>query len=242
MSMTSPTRGAASTPPTAPRPVLVWDLPVRVFHWLMVVCFVGAYLTAESERWQTVHVTLGYTMAALVAFRLVWGAVGTRYARFADFVRGPAAIGAYLRSLVQGRPQHFLGHNPAGGLAILALLGLGAVVTATGWATLYDVGGEWWEDVHEGAANLMLGLVVVHIAAVVVSSRLHREHLVAAMIHGKKMGTPEQGIRRPWRLLGALLLAAVVGCWWRQWSSPLPASAGGDQAVSAPRDRQHGND
>ena len=239
MSINSPTEGGAPPPPAALRLVLVWDFPVRVFHWLMVLCFVGAYLTAESERWQTVHVTLGYTMAALLAFRLLWGAVGTRYARFADFVRGPAAIGAYLRSFVHGRPQHFLGHNPAGGLAILALLGLGAVVTATGWATFAEIGGEWLEEVHEGAANLMLGLVVVHIAAVIISSRLHREHLIASMIHGKKMGTPEQGIGRPWRPLGALLLAAVVGFWWLQWQSPTPASAGADKAVSAPPDRPH---
>src|SRR4051812_17502581 len=75
--------------------VLVWDLPVRAFHWLIALCFAGAWLTAESEQWQLLHVTLGYTMAILVVFRLVWGMVGSRYARFSSFVRGPAAVARY---------------------------------------------------------------------------------------------------------------------------------------------------
>ena len=93
---------------------LVWDLPVRLFHWLLVLCFAGAWLTAESEHWRLVHVTLGYTMAALVAFRIVWGLLGTRYARFSSFVRGPSAVLAYLRSLSGPKPEHHTGHNPAG--------------------------------------------------------------------------------------------------------------------------------
>src|SRR6478672_9751097 len=107
---------------SAVRKVLVWDAPVRVFHWLMVASFAGAYVTAESERWRLVHVTLGYTLAGLVAFRLLWGLVGTRHARFAAFVRGPAAVASYLRSLLRNAPEHHAGHNPAGALAIVAML------------------------------------------------------------------------------------------------------------------------
>ena len=107
---------------------LVWDVPVRVFHWLLVLCFAGAWLTAESEHWRLVHVTLGYTMAGLVAFRVLWGLVGTRYARFASFVRGPSAVLGYLKSLIGRHPEHHTGHNPAGALAIVA--GLFAVVPA----------------------------------------------------------------------------------------------------------------
>src|SRR6516162_5168079 len=94
--------GEMPEPASGIRRVLVWDAPVRVFHWLMVFSFAGAYLTAESERWRLVHVTLGYTMVGLVAFRIVWGLVGTRYARFSNFVRGPAAIANYVRGLVRG--------------------------------------------------------------------------------------------------------------------------------------------
>ncbi len=89
-----------------PRTVKVWDIPVRLFHWSFAACFAGAWLTAESERFRDVHVALGYTMAGLIAFRLLWGLVGTRHARFASFVRGPAAVARYLRSLLAGRPEH----------------------------------------------------------------------------------------------------------------------------------------
>ena len=200
------------------KPVLVWDVPVRVFHWLLVFCFAGAYLTAENERWQLVHVTLGYTMAGLIGFRLVWGCIGSRYARFSDFVRGPAAVAAYLRSLLHGRPQHFLGHNPAGAVAIVGLLALGAAVAASGWFTLQEGSAEVWEEVHKTFANLMLALVLLHIAAVVASSRLHRENLVASMISGQKPGRPEQGLRRGWHSIGLLLLLGVAAFWWLQWT------------------------
>jgi cytochrome b len=193
--------------------ILVWDLPTRLFHWLLAGTFAGAWLTAESERWIDVHVTLGYTFAGLIAFRLLWGLVGTRYARFSSFVRGPGAVLSYLKSLLTSRPQHHVGHNPAGGWAVLALLGLGLVTALAGYLTYADYGGHWLEELHEGAASAMLGLVFLHIAAVVVSSLLHRENLVRAMITGLKRGAHSQAIRRPqWIAAGALLLA-VAGFW-----------------------------
>lgn len=219
-----------SASPAEPRArTLVWDVPTRLFHWLLAGSFAVAWLSAESERWQLVHVTAGYTVAGLVAFRLLWGLVGSRHARFTDFVRGPRAIAGYLRSLVVGRPEHHAGHNPAGALAIVGLLALAALTTATGWANYSDLGGHWLEEVHEALATGMLMLVFVHIAAVVVSSRLHHENLVAAMVHGRKPVPPSEGIRSAWRSIGVLLLAAVLGFWWVQWQSA-PA---GDQAPVA---------
>ena len=212
--------------------ILVWDAPVRVFHWLMVLSFAGADLSAESERWRLLHVTLGYTMAALVLFRIVWGLVGTRHARFASFVRGPGAAARYLGSLLRGRPQHYTGHNPAGALAILALLALALAVTASGWATYNELGGDWLEEAHEAAANAMLALVGIHIAAVVLSSRLHHENLVGAMISGRKPGRPEEAIRHAWRSVAALMLAAVLGFWWLQWQGA-PSPAGLDERPAA---------
>lgn len=166
--------------------VKVWDPAVRTFHWLMVLCFAGAWLTAESERWRLVHVWLGYTTAGLVGFRILWGLVGPYHARFANFVRGPAAVKRYLFSLLQGRPEHHTGHNPAGALAILALLALAAFAAGTGWANYNDIGGHFVEQLHEGMASVMLALVGLHVAAVVVTGWLHRENLVAAMITGRK--------------------------------------------------------
>ena len=214
--------------------VLVWDMPVRLFHWLMVLCFAGAYLTAETERWRLVHVTLGYTMAGLVAFRLIWGLVGTRHARFASFVRGPAAVLRYVRSLPSGQPEHHLGHNPAGALAIMLILGLTAAVTSTGWANFNEMGGEWLEETHEVLANLMLIIIGVHVAGVWLSSRLHKENLVRAMVTGYKSGQPQKGIPRAWASLAALMLVAVLAFWWQQWQqAPTPAQQASQSSQTA---------
>lgn len=215
MNTTSASRAEPLVSASGRRRILVWDAPVRVFHWLMVLCFAGAYLTSESERWRLVHVSLGYTMAALVGFRLVWGLVGTRHARFANFVRGPLAVARYLGSLLRGQPEHHVGHNPAGAWAIVALLALAAGVTATGWAHYNELGGDWLAEAHELAANAMLLTVGVHVAGVVLSSWLHRENLVRAMLTGRKTGRPEDGIHRAGYAVAVLLLAAVlVFGWW----------------------------
>lgn len=220
-------------PATAPAPrTLVWDAPTRVFHWLLAASFALAWLTAEAERWQLAHVTAGYAVAGLVAFRLLWGVVGTRHARFGDFVRGPRAVRAYLGSLLRGRPRHHAGHNPAGALAILALLLLGLATAATGWADHFGLGGHWLEEVHEALAGAMLFVVAVHVAGVLAGSLLHRENLVAAMVHGRKPVPPAQGIPRARRGVAALLLAAVAGFWWLQWQEAPTGFAGRPAAHS----------
>ena len=219
--------------------ILVWDAPVRVFHWLMVLSFAGAYLTAESERWRLIHVTLGYTLGGLVAFRMVWGLVGTRYARFAEFVRGPAAIRGYLQHILRlaglvlmphaetvrqkmgavhsAPPEHHVGHNPAGAVAIVLMLLASVVIVATGWANYNDIQGNWIEELHEGAATFMLAVVCVHVAGVALASWLHHENLVRAMLDGKKDGASHQGIARSWSVLAVIMLVAVMGFWWLQW-------------------------
>ena len=214
-----------------PQRIRVWDAPVRVFHWLMVLCFAGAWLTAESDRWLPVHVTLGYTMAGLVVFRLLWGVAGTRHALFSDFVRGPAAVARYVRSLLNGRAEHHVGHNPAGGWAILALLALAALTALSGWATLQQIGGHAMEETHEAVASLMLALVAVHVAGVLLGSWLHRENLVRAMLSGRKRGEPADGIGRGARAVAVLLLVAVLGFWLTQWQQ----GADGLQAQAAAR-------
>ena len=232
MNTTSASPDERSAPGKGAARVLVWDLPVRVFHWLIVLCFAGAYLTAELERWRLVHVTLGYTLAGLVAFRLVWGVIGTRHARFVSFVRGPRATAAYLGSMLRGRAAHHVGHNPAGALAILALLGLALAVTASGWANYQDLGGRWLEELHESAANLMLGVGGLHVAGVLLASWMHRDNLVGAMITGRKPGLPEDGVRSAWRSVGILMLVAVLGFWWAQWQGMSTGISGGPAAVS----------
>ena len=223
--------------------ILVWDAPVRVFHWLLVLSFAGAYLSAESERWRLVHVSLGYTLGGLVAFRVLWGLLGTRYARFNSFVRGPAAVMRYVRSLLAGQPEHHVGHNPAGAVAIVLLLLFSAVVVATGWGVYNEVGGNVMEELHEGASNFMLAVVGVHVAGVVVSSWLHRENLVRSMLSGNKEGAPDEGIRRAWRGLALIMLLAVLGYWWLQWqSAPSLATSGGVVATEKAKSDARGRD
>ena len=205
--------------------ILVWDAPVRVFHWLFALSFAGAYITSEGEHWRLVHVTLGYTMAALLVFRLVWGFVGTQHARFRNFVRGPREIVRYLRSMVQGRPAHHAGHNPAGAAAIVALLTLAAATTLSGWATYDELGGEWLSAVHSVLGNVMLAVVFVHIAGVAVGSWLHRENLALAMVTGRKAGAPRESARSAWRALAAVLLVAVIGFWAFAWHRAPPSVA-----------------
>lgn len=215
--------------------ILVWDLPVRVFHWLLAACFIGAFLTAESERVRDVHVALGYTFAALLAFRLLWGVAGSRHARFASFVRGPRAVLRYLRSLATPHPEHHAGHNPAGGWAIVAMLGLGLVVAASGYANHAGWDGGGLGELHEAAASAMLALVLVHVAAVLVSSFLHRENLVAAMITGRRRGRPADGIRGVRWAPAAAVVAAAAGLWAAQGTVEFGNVSSAQTPVQQPR-------
>ena len=168
------------------KPIRVWDLPTRIFHWSLATSFVVAFATSESEKLRDIHVLAGYGMAGLIAFRILWGFVGGGHSRFADFLPTPAKVIGYLKSLLAGKPQHHVGHNPAGAVAIFLLLGFGITAAASGYATYNDFGGHFMEELHEAAANGMMALVAVHLAGVVVSSWLHRENLVKAMITGRK--------------------------------------------------------
>ena len=205
-----------------PQPtVRVWDAPTRAFHWLTVLSFGGAYLTADSERWRLIHVTLGYTLGGLLIFRLIWGVVGTRYARFGDFLRSPLAIARYVRSLLRGHPPRHLGHNPAGGVAIALMLFTGACLVATGWATYNDVGGNQMPDWHALAGNVLLWLVLLHLLGVLSASLQHRENLPRAMVTGHNAAEPgaaeSAGIHRTWNGLALLMVALVVAFWLYLW-------------------------
>ncbi|OIP99841.1 MAG: cytochrome b [Zetaproteobacteria bacterium CG2_30_46_52] len=192
--------------------VQVWDIFVRVFHWSLVFFFTVTYLSGDAL--ETVHAYAGYIIIILLGLRLIWGVVGTPYARFTNFIYSPQSIKAYLKSLLSKHPKHYLGHNPAGGAMVILLLIFVALTSWSGlkayqaegkgplasteisWVNVAQAdndsrdkgkkGDEFWEDVHELLANFTLFLIFVHIAGVFVSSVLHKENLVRAMISGKK--------------------------------------------------------
>lgn len=193
--------------------ILVWDVPTRAFHAALALAFAGAYLTSDSERLRDVHVVLGYVMLTLVAFRIVWGLLGTRYARFTAFAWGPGAVLRYLRSLLRGRPEHHIGHNPLGSWGIYVLLALTVLAGASGYATsALDL--RAMEEIHEALANALLAMVGLHVAGVVVSSIAHRENLVRAMVTGYKRGEASAAIRHRHWAVGALVVALATWPWW----------------------------
>jgi cytochrome b len=165
--------------------VKVWDPFVRIFHWSLVILFALAWLT---EHRQALHQPIGYAILALVALRIVWGFIGSRHARFSDFVRSPRAMLTYMRGLLTGTAPRVLGHNPLAGVMILALLAMLLATGASGW--LITTGSfrsaEWLEELHEALASLTLALVGLHVLAVLVMSAVHSENLVRAMITGRK--------------------------------------------------------
>jgi cytochrome b len=173
--------GAGRATPT----VKVWDPLLRLFHWSLAACILGAFLVEEGD---TAHQLLGYTALGLVALRLLWGLVGSRHARFSDFVRGPRAVGRYLRERMAGTSRRRLGHNPAGAVMVLVLLAGVAAVGTTGWMQTLDAfwGAEWLEELHEALAYGLLAFIGVHVLAAIVESVHYRENLVAAMVHGRK--------------------------------------------------------
>lgn len=180
-------------PPT----VKAWDPLVRVFHWSLVFFFLLAFATEDD--WMNLHVWAGYTVAMLVGFRLLWGIIGTRTARFPTFVKSPRAAMRHLGGMMSGKAPHYLGHNPAAAMMVVALLASISLVAFSGMVLIAAEGqgplagtffagisGEAMEEVHEFFANFTLLLVFTHVGGVVVSSLLEGENLVKAMITGRK--------------------------------------------------------
>ncbi len=174
--------------------ILVWDIPTRIGHWLLVTAFILSFLTGDSEGWRLVHVAAGYAVAGIIAFRIFWGVAGTRYARFTSFLFSPRAVFTYLGELLKGKPSHWVGHNPAGSYSIYILILLGLATTASGFAVYAEIGGEWLEDVHDILSYTMLGMVAFHVLGVIVSSRAHHENLARSMFTGYKQGKSEEAI------------------------------------------------
>lgn len=180
--------------------IKVWDIFVRFFHWSLVLAFVIAYITEDDLM--SVHEWAGYSILALVSLRIIWGLIGTRYARFSNFIYPPQVISGFVKDTLQLKAKRYLGHNPAGGAMVILLLVSLLLTGLTGmsvlaieehqgpFASIMSGMGEFWEEafeeVHEFFANFTLFLVLVHVAGVLVESMIHRENLVRAMLDGHK--------------------------------------------------------
>lgn len=177
------------------RSIKLWDLPLRLFHWSLVVLLAALWWTAENDRTE-LHEKLGYVTFGLLVFRLYWGLFGSATARFSQFVKGPRAIAAYLR----GQSPASVGHNPLGALSVLLLLGLMIVEVGLGLFTqdvdgieagslaqyisyeTADLAREW----HEFLFNVILGVVALHLLAILFYLVVKRDNLVGPMITGRK--------------------------------------------------------
>ncbi len=215
------TRAPTGATATAPRR-LVTDAPTRMFHWLFALSFAGAYLTAESEHWRLLHVTLGYSFAGLLVFRLLYGLLGPRQAGLGLLWRKLGAAPAWLRSLRAGGAVNWRqGQNLAMALAVVLMLALVVPLTLSGYATYQEwgdaLGGDWLEETHEFFANAFLIVVFAHLGLIALLSLLRRQNQALPMLTGRVPGSGPSPVRHNHAWLAALLLLAVLafGAW--QW-------------------------
>jgi cytochrome b len=208
--------------------IMVWDLPTRLFHWILVALMVAQWWTAEQSSTMDYHVWGGYAVLTLVLFRLIWGFVGSETVLFSDFVRGPGAALAYARTLLRGETPHYLGHNPMGGWSIVALLTLLLIQAVTGLFANDDImiegplyawvskdTSDWLTSIHHWNFNLLLAMIAIHLSAVFFYLLVKRENLIHPMLSGRKHLPPEQinhapNMANPWLGLAILAVAAFV--------------------------------
>lgn len=234
----------------APATRRVVDAPTRMFHWLFALCFAGAYITGDGERLRLVHVALGYSMAGLLVFRLLYSLFGPQQARLSvlwNRLRNAPlwllSLKAAVQSRLQGAPAQTLTVNWRQGqgilmaAAILALLLAVLPLTLSGYATFNDWGGEWLEELHEAVGEFMLMLVLLHLALIAGLSLLRGRNLALPMLTGRQPGAGGDLAKRNHGWLAWLLLAAVLSYWSWEWQQA-PAVA----AVTATRSAEHDDD
>lgn len=217
----------------------VWDLPVRLMHWGLVLAVLGSWLTRKLEGdWFAWHIRCGYAVLLIAATRIVWGFVGTRHARFSDFVRGPSAILRYLRDGTDAAGQRIVGHNPLGALMVLAMLamllaqatlGLFANDQVFSTGPLYGYVSAATSDrltsLHKQLFDVIVAAIVVHVVAAVFYLLVRRENLILPMVTGRKPGEslpPGATDIGPSRTLFAAAIAAALGAllWWVVRNAP----------------------
>ena len=217
------TQGNGSNmPPEPTRTILVWDLPTRLFHWLLVMLVLTSFVTGElGGLWMRYHKLSGYCILGLIVFRLAWGFFGGQHARFSSFVRGPGAVLRYARNLLRDDTPGFIGHNPMGGWSVLAMIASLLVQAATGLFANDDImtkgplypwvskaTSDLLTQIHLFNQGLILTLVAVHVMAILFYLINKHENLIRPMLTGRK-SWPGEGQASENRLARALLIAGL---------------------------------
>ncbi|WP_395022074.1 cytochrome b/b6 domain-containing protein [Dongia sp.] len=205
-------------------PVRVWDPYVRAFHWLLVIGIVASWISGENG-WMETHYQIGLAVGGLILFRILWGFVGSLTARFTQFIKGPGAVVAYMKTVFARKPSHAFGHNAGGGLMVLVLLAAVGVQACSGLFNADDVifEGPFYDNVSEATAkfagfvhgwlfNILLALIALHVLVIAVYFFWKRENLVRAMVTGRAQlpkGIGEADFASPFRALIVAAIAAV---------------------------------
>ncbi|MBU1419361.1 MAG: cytochrome b/b6 domain-containing protein, partial [Proteobacteria bacterium] len=194
--------------------VLIWDLPTRIFHWLLVCGFVAAALIAfifgEHSPLFPYHAVVGLILGVMVVLRVIWGFVGTKYARFTSFFFSPGAVFNYVTGVLRGVAAPYVGHNPGSAYAIFAMLVMLVGLPVSGIMILR--GGEAFEEVHEFFAYTMILVIAVHILGVVLHTIRHKENITVSMVHGRKAADPADAISSAQPII-AIIFVFIVATW-----------------------------
>lgn len=224
----------------------VIDAPTRVVHWLLALSFTGAYLTAESERWHLVHITLGYTLLGLIVWRLVWGLLGPRRSRLSALTSKLRGLPQQGRAWLEGKGNPLASQQLLNAIAVLGLMVAALAVSLSGLLMEQELLGAWAEDLleelHEGAGNFMLALVLGHLALIALAIGLKRQNAALPMISGRMPGRGPDLVKRNLGWLAAVIVAAVLGFWAWQWQSAPTDLAPLDAPGISRTHEEHDND
>jgi cytochrome b len=191
--------------------MMVWDSPIFFTHWLLALCFLGAILTQESEKFRLVHVTMGYTMLGIVGFRVIWGFIGSKYARFTTIKPRFLRVRENIQAIFRGDKEFSIGLNALGFIAAYLLMGLVLLVSASGYLIFNEIGPELISEVHELVGNLLIAVVVVHVGSIVLNAMYQRLQKTNAEV-AKSVGVLVQRAR-PYKWVTIIILSVVVYFW-----------------------------
>ena len=191
--------------------MMVWDSPIFFTHWLLAFCFLGAILTQDSEKFRLVHVTMGYTMLGIVGFRIIWGFIGSKYARFTTIKPRFLRVRENIQAIFRGDKEFSIGLNALGFIAAYLLMGLVLLVSASGYLVFNEIGPELISEVHELVGNLLIAVVVVHVGSIVLNAMYQRLQKTNAEV-AKSVGVLVQRAR-PYKWVTIIILSVVVYFW-----------------------------